>query len=247
MFSKKSLVSVAIVLASAWNIAGAQNDAIVNSNVNSNVKNSVKSNGTTVWSQHAAMTVVPESAPSSNTKPRNRESGLVTIFSNLASKYRNGQYWCCTGYNIMGPGQNLGEQWIAAAFKPTADHTVTTITVAAGYTQGATNGVVLALYSDSNGKPGKSLKSWSLSNLPNFGVCCTLVTGTTTSGIAVSAGKQYWVVLKTNGTELDTVDGWNVEDTDQVNPSTLAVFPGTHNAWNVFTAAPGVGFAVEGN
>jgi hypothetical protein len=89
--------------------------------------------------------------------------------------------------------------------------------------------------------------AWNLSNLPNFGVCCTLVTGTYTSGIPVSGGKQYWVVLKTNGTELDTVDGWNVEDTDQVNPATLAVYPGTHNAWNVFQATPGVAFAVEGS
>jgi hypothetical protein len=88
------------------------------------------------------MTVVPESSPSSaNTKPRIEESSLVTIFSNLAATYPNGQYWCCTGYNIMGPGQNAGEQWIAAAFTPTADHTVTTITVAAGYSQGTTNGV----------------------------------------------------------------------------------------------------------
>jgi hypothetical protein len=80
-----------------------------------------------------------------------------------------------------------------------------------------------------------------------LGTCCALVAGSDTSGIPVSAGQQYWVVLKTNANQLDTVDSWNVDDTDQVHPRKLAVFPGAHNAWFVFHATPGLAFSVEGS
>jgi hypothetical protein len=233
MFSKR-LVSTAVVLASVCGLASAQSDAVA------------KGNEATVVGKNAVMTVVTE-PPASFTRTNRHESGLVTIFSNLASQYPNGEYWCCTGYNIMGPSSGAGEQWIGAAFTPGANHTVTKITVAVGFSQGTTNGAVLSLRSDNNGVPGMALKSWTLSNLPFFGTCCTLVAKSTTSGISVSGGKQYWVVVKTNSSQLDTVDGWNVDDTDQVNPATLAVFPGNNNHWNAFQATPGVAFAVEGS
>jgi hypothetical protein len=245
MFSKKFAISTAIMLASAWSIAGAQNASVV--------KGNVTPHGTTVWGKHAAMTVVtegPRAITSTNTngaKTNTLDSGLVKIFSNLASEYPNGAFWCCTGYNIMGPSSGVGEQWMAAAFTAHANHTVTKITVAVGYSQGTINGAVLGLKDDNNGIPGKWLKSWTLSGLPTFGTCCTLVAGLDTSGIPVTAGQQYWVVVKTNANQLDTVDAWNVDDTDQVHPRKLAVFPGAHNAWYVFRATPGLSFSVEGS
>ena len=254
MFSKKFLISAAVMLAIAWSIAGAQNASAVNGNV--------KGNGTIVWGKHAAMTVVTEaprsiasrsitkmitSADSNATKTNIPDSGLVKIFSNLASEYPNGEFWCCTGYNIMGPSSGVGEQWMAAAFTVHANHTATKITVAVGYSQGTINGAVLGLKDDNNGIPGTWLKSWTLSGLPTFGTCCALVSGSDTSGIPLIAGQQYWVVLKTNASQLDTVDAWNVDDTDQVHPRKLAVFPGAHNAWYVFKATPGLAFSVEGS
>ena len=254
MFSKKFLISTTVMLASAWSIAGAQNASAV--------KGNVKGNGTIVWGKHAAMTVVTEaprslasrsitktitSTNSNATKTNIPDSGLVKIFSNLASEYPNGEFWCCTGYNIMGPSSGVGEQWMAAAFTAHANHTATKITVAVGYSQGTINGAVLGLKSDNNGIPGTWLKSWTLSGLPTFGTCCALVSGSDTSGIPLIAGQQYWVVLKTNASQLDTVDAWNVDDTDQVHPRKLAVFPGAHHAWYVFKATPGLAFSVEGS
>ncbi len=245
MFSNKLLIATAVLLASAWTMAGAQNAS------------AVKGNGTTVWGNHAAMTVVPEPSRSSaksfttksssnGTKPNSNDSTLVTIFNNLARRYPNGEFWCCTGYNIMGSASGVGEQWMGAAFTPHANHTVTKISVAAGYSQGTTNGAVLSLKLDNNGAPGTTLKSWNLSALPFFGTCCALMEASDLSGIPVTGGQQYWVVLKTNANELDTVDVWNVDDTDQVHSRKLAVFPGAHNAWYVFHATPGVAFSVEG-
>jgi hypothetical protein len=251
MFSKKFLISTTVMLASAWTIAGAQNAPVV--------KGNVKGNRTTVWGKHAAMTVVTEPPRSitrtntstitktNDTKTNIPDSGLLTIFSNLASEYPNGQFWCCTGYNIMGPSSGIGEQWMAAAFTAHANHTVTKISVAVGYSQGTTNGAVLSLRADNNGVPGKTLKGWTLSALPVFGTCCALVEASDPSGIPVSARQQYWVVVRTNASQLDTVDAWNVDDTDQVHSRKLAVFPGVHNAWYVFHATPGLAFSVEGS
>jgi hypothetical protein len=232
MFSKKFLVTSMLVLAGATTIVAAQNDP------------AVRATGATVWGKHAKMTLVAE--PTQPRTPTNiKDSGLVTIFSNLATKYPKGEYWCCTGYNVMGPAQ--GEQWMAAAFTPTADHTVTTIEVAVGYSQQGTNGVVVSLNRDNNGVPGKALKTWNASGLPRFGTCCTLVAKSDSTGIPVSAGKQYWVVLSTNSKEQDTVDAWNVIDTDQVDSATVATFPGTNNHWNAFQTTPGLAFAVKGS
>ena len=203
-----------------------------------------RGNGTTVRGIHAWMTVATERAQSLT--PTNiNDTGLVTIFSNLASKYPKGQYWCCSGYNVMGSNSGAGEQWMAAAFTPKANHTVTTIGVGVGYSQGATNGVVISLNLDDNGKPGKALKKWSALDLPMFGTCCGLMTVSDGAGIPVNAGQQYWLVLSTNANELDTVDGWNVDDTDQIDMATLASFSG--NGWTVFQATPGVAFAVKGS
>jgi hypothetical protein len=123
MFSKKLLVSTAFVFAVVTAILAAQNNGVVSGS------------GTTVWGKNARMTFVTESAPSF-TKTTVDDTGLITIFSTLAAGYPKGLYWCCSAYNIMGP--NVGEQWMAAAFTPRANHTVTRIEVAVGFSQGTT-------------------------------------------------------------------------------------------------------------
>jgi hypothetical protein len=230
MFSKKLLISFGLVFAGSIAILAAQDNAVL------------RGSGTTVWGKHARMTIVTEPAPSFATTNLN-DSGLVTIFSNLAAVYPKGKYWCCAGYNVMGPTQ--GEQWMAGAFTPGADHTVTRIEVAVGFSQQGTNGVVLSLNLDNNGVPGQALRTWNASNLPRFGDCCALVVKSDKSGIPVSAGTQYWVVLSTNSKEKDTVDGWNFNDTNQMDLATVASY--TSNKWTVFQTTQGVAFAVKGS
>jgi len=234
MISKKLLLSIALVFAGAITILAAQNNVVL------------RGNGTTVWGKHARMTVVPEAVPSFTTTNLN-DSGLVTIFSNLAAVYPKGEYWCCTGYNVMGSNSGVGEQWMAAAFTPRADHTVTKVEVAVGYSQQGTNGVVVSLNDDNNGVPGKALKTWNASGLPRFGSCCGLVVKTDSTGIPVSGGMRYWIVLSTNSNESDTVDVWNEVDTNQVDAATLATYPGVHNRWEPFRNIPGLAFAVKGS
>jgi len=233
MSSKKLVVSLALLLAGATTMAMAQNEG--------------GDSGTVVRGKNAWMAIVTQPArpsPAPTTTPDSKPPGQVTIYGHLADAYPNGLYWCCGGYNVMGPNSGVGVQWMAAAFTPSANHTVTQIDVGAGFSQGTTNGIVLSLNLDNKGKPGKALKTWNISGLPRFGVCCGLTTGTA-SGIPITGGKQYWVVLKTNSSELDTVDGWNFDDTDQVNNATIASFTGTK--WTVFQSTQGVAFAVRGS
>lgn len=199
--------------------------------------------GIPVAGKHAKMTIVPQALLPF--VPQNEDdSSVVTIFSNLASKYPKGPYWCCSGYNVMGSNSGVGEQWIAAAFTPDADHTVTRIELGAGWSQG-TNGIVISLNEDKKGVPGKALRTWTLSDLPFFGTCCSVLKVSARNGVPVTGGKQYWVMLSTSASETDTVDAWNESDADQVDQATVASY--SDNQWHVFQTAPGVAFAVKGN
>ena len=198
----------------------------------------------TVQGPHAKMTLLPGAAGQARVPAGEGGGGLVTIFSSLASKYPKGVYWCCTGYNVMGSNSGVGVQWMGGAFTPAADHMLTRVEVAVGYSQQGQNGVVISVNDDNGGVPGKSLKKWSVLGLPRFGTCCTTVVKTDRTGIALTGGRQYWIVLKTNSSETDTVDGWNVSDADQIDQATTASWDGS--TWHVFQAVPGVAFAVKG-
>lgn len=198
----------------------------------------------TVQGPNAKMTILPAGAKGGTIPEAERRKGLVTIFSSLASKYPKGVYWCCTGYNVMGSNSGVGVQWMAGAFTPGSDQTLTEIEVGAGYSGQGQNGVVVSVNQDNAGAPGPALKTWNVPGLPVFGTCCTTVVRTDKKGIALSAGKQYWIELSTNSKESDTVDGWNVSDADQVDQATTASWDGS--IWHVFPAAPGLAFAVRG-
>jgi hypothetical protein len=190
------------------------------------------------------------------TRSESSDPSLVKIFDNIGTAYPKGTYWCCEGYTITGPTALSGfpEFWEAAAFTPSANHTVTKVKVAVGFVEGV-NGLVLGLYTDASGVPGKALKTWKLSGLPNFGSCCVVETRSDSTGIPVTAGTQYWIVLKTNASESTTWAAFNVNDTDQVDPAPVAFYCsqdvggscGNNDAWTASNAIPGPAFAVLGN
>ncbi len=137
-----------------------------------------------------------------------QQPGLVTIYSNLGTG--TNVYNGAAGTGVLGrnvPNQPFPE-WVANGFTPTANHTVTEIQVGVTWVEGA-NSVILSLNEDNGGKPGKTLFITQFTNLPTFGTCCTLQTATLTTGVPVTQGTQYWVVLRTKPTNQGTWNVWN--------------------------------------
>jgi len=207
-----------------------------------------------VLSKDGRMVTATKPATASVKRTDSSDAGLVKIYNSL-SIYAKATYWCCSGYTIAGPAAVSGfpEIWTAAAFTPSANHTVTKIKVGVGLIQG-TNSLVLSLYSDSNGLPGTAIQTWTISALPTFRSCCVVETKVDRAGIAVTGGTQYWLVLQTDTNDTNAFAAWNVNDTDEVDPAPVAQYCsadqggscGTNDAWTAFQAQPGLAFAILG-
>jgi hypothetical protein len=165
-----------------------------------------------VTSQDGRMAIAKQGP--SHITPFNEPAGLTTIAGNL-SKYPNGVYFCCYGYTISGPESFLGSAyWIAIPFTPSANITAKEIEVSVGYGGDGTNGVTVSLNSDSSGLPGPALASVDATNLSDYGECCTLVTAGGGSGLPLTGGTQYWVVVSTSTSTENTFDAWAFNSTD---------------------------------
>lgn len=135
--------------------------------------------------------------------------GLKEIYSTFNTDPDNA-YDCCNAWTISAVGSIVGSlQDVAMPFTPSANYTVTAINVAVGYVTG-TNGVAITLNADAGGVPGAAIKKGTVTGLPSFGSCCaTASIGGGADGAPVTAGTQYWVVVKTNKMSPDTWNAWN--------------------------------------
>lgn len=213
-----------------------------------------------VLSRDGKMTMTTKGA--SKATPYVREgAGLTVIFDNLGTKYPDGVYWCCTGATIFGPANTLSspEFWEAAGFTPAKSLNVTKIQVAVGwvnYKSGEFTDVIVSLNADDGtGKPGAVIKKWKaqIGGIA-FGSCCTVSTKTST-GIPVTSGTQYWVVVSTEK-KSDVWAAWNLNDTKQLSTdaiptafwcSSTGTACGTNNnVWQAYSGYPGFAFAVFG-
>jgi len=168
----------------------------------------------------------------------NEDAALQTIFDNLGGAYPLGVYWCCSGATISGQFSEIEtEFWAAAAFTPSVPLRVTAIKLAVGYVSGNAAHVTVSLNADAGGVPGAVLRSWDVSDIPNFRRCCSVVTKRDSAGIPVMAGTQYWVVVSTED-DSDVFAVWNLNDTDQVN-----TIPTAYASDGFWTSQMGTGFA----
>jgi PEP-CTERM motif len=130
-----------------------------------------------------------------------------TLYGNLGSG--STVYNCCSGWTVSGTG-SIGTSFTSAnEFSPTASGSVGEIDVAVGFVEG-TNSFYAALYTNNNGIPGSQLGMWGgLSSSTNFGSCCGLVSITGISGVSLTAGTDYWLVLGPTSTSATTWEAWN--------------------------------------
>ena len=142
--------------------------------------------GRTVWATHSSSHITPAPA---------YDAGLKTIAGNL-SRYPNATYFSIWGNTIAQGGANFPFQtWVAVAFTPAADATVTKIAVSAGRQGSGHSGYELSLYNDAGGVPGTPIVTAHISKLPVYGQCCDLGIASDPAGIPVTAGTQYWSML----------------------------------------------------
>jgi hypothetical protein len=108
-----------------------------------------------------------------------------------------------------------------------------------------TNQFLLALFNDNHGTPGTALATVTVTDAPPQNTCCKLATASLgTPGIALTAGKRYWVVAKTDDVNAPDFSGiWAFSNNGKV------AVGGPQNGRPVFFTeenAGGFAFAVKG-
>lgn len=146
-----------------------------------------------------------------------QNSPTVTTIASNFSRYPLATYFSIWGNTVAQGGSNFPFQtWVGVAFTPTVNATVRRIQVSAGRQSSGTNGFEVNLYSDASGVPGTVLGTVHVSNLPTYGQCCQVATANFTTGIPVTAGTQYWVVVSTTAQDTD-IYAWPFNSTDMSN------------------------------
>lgn len=130
-----------------------------------------------------------------------------TFFSDLGPE--GNYYQCCSGWTVGGSGF-LENSWTAAnEFTAMASGTVSQIDIGIGYVlPGFT--FYAALYTDNNGLPGSQLGYWgNLSTNVEFGQLGGLVTISGITGINLTAGDNYFLVLGPTNLSDASWFAWN--------------------------------------
>jgi len=130
-----------------------------------------------------------------------------TFFTDLGTG--NNVYNPSTGWTVSGTG-TIGVSFTAAnLFTSLASGAVSQIDLGVGYA-GGTNAFYASIWTDNNGLPGTELwNAQNLSSSQDFGGCCGLVTITGITGLDLTAGQQYFVVLGPETLNSTVFEAWN--------------------------------------
>ncbi len=134
-----------------------------------------------------------------------------TLYSNLGPD--GDTYQCCTGWTISGTG-TVGTSFTQAnEFTAMASGSISQIDIGVGYVTGV-NSFYAALYTvGGDGNPGTQLGRWDgLSSSQPFGGCCGLVSITGISGISLTAGESYFLVLGPEDINDTSWLAWNLSN-----------------------------------
>lgn len=158
-----------------------------------------------------------------------------TLYSDLGTG--TDVYQSSTGWTVAGSGI-LGESFTAAnEFTAGASGSVSQIDIGIGTAAGG-NSFFAALYTASGNDPGTLIAQWNnLSSTETFGQCCGLVTISGITGVNLTAGTSYFLVLGPTNLTSDTFDAWNWNSTGATGTDLYATSGcqnGTGNgcAWN---------------
>jgi hypothetical protein len=131
----------------------------------------------------------------------------TTFFSDLgtgSNVYNPSEGWTVSGTGTIGTSFTAANEFMAGA-----TGSVSQIDVAVGYA-GGENSFFVALYTASGSQPGTLLDQWNnLSSSTTFGQCCGLVSITGISGLSLTAGQDYFLVVGPTNLTATTFEAWN--------------------------------------
>ena len=126
-------------------------------------------------------------------------------------------YNCCSGWTVSGTG-TVGTSFTAAnlfTMSGSGTFSLTQIDLGVGYVTGL-NSFYASIWTDNAGLPGSQVAGarWdNLSSSQNFGGCCGLVTISNISGVSLTGGQQYFVILGPEHLTDTTWEAWNQNST----------------------------------
>jgi hypothetical protein len=128
-----------------------------------------------------------------------------------------GNTWNSNGTQTLGAfdivSQPVGIESNANLFTASASGSVSEIDLGVGYVTG-TNSFTASLWTDNNGVPGTQLAAWNnLTSATQYGECCGLVSITGITGLSLTAGQQYFMVLSPQTSNSSTSEQWNLNTT----------------------------------
>jgi hypothetical protein len=159
----------------------------------------------------------------------------VTIFTNLGPATE--PYFPGIGALISGKTSGAGGEGLEALpFTPRTSAHAKTLAAAIAHTSG-TKRVNLGLYTDNGGVPGTLLpgSQGSTTDFPDSGDCCDLAMVRLPGvGVALAAGRQYWLVASP-----DEINAPDFQGIWQLSTLALAAYkePQHVNIWTDFTGA----------
>lgn len=129
-----------------------------------------------------------------------------TLFSDLGQV--GNLYNCCQGWTIAGSAA-LGESFTAAnlfTISGNGDVSITQIDLGVDLASG-TNAVYASIWTDADGLPGTQVANAYWGNLQGVG-CCTLIT-IPVSGVTLTGGQSYFMIVGPMNLSSDTFEVWN--------------------------------------
>lgn len=161
----------------------------------------------------------------------------LTFFNNLGPS--GNVYNCCAGWVVSGTGYVGTSYTQANLFTAQATGSVSQIDLGVTYVDGD-NSFYAALYTDEHGRPGTQLARWNnLSSSQHIGGCCALVSITGISGVSLSAGEKYFLVLGPMDVNDSSFLTWALNTTNYLGTELLSTDGGTTWATTQSTALTG--------
>jgi MYXO-CTERM domain-containing protein len=118
-----------------------------------------------------------------------------------------------SGSAAAGSGSNIGNSVTTAELFTSAGSgtfSVTQIDLAVGNVE-APDTFYASIWSDDAGLPGTEVADayWSLSTSASFGTCCALVAVSGITGVSLTGGQQYFMILGPLSLSDDSENAWN--------------------------------------